>query len=229
MLHPSPIGPAPDKDFEPHWVDLPAVEVFKHDPRSRVWAVETALGLMVVKRYDYSPLRQRFEWLIGIHPLQDELKAFAHLQKLNLPTARIMGQGLSNGKGFLVTQFFGESLQGAIYRGRFSNPKFRQLVARNVGSLMASLWLHKVFLRDFKAANMLVDSKGNLAIIDPGRKQNLKRPEQFIRMAHLMARSTKNPGASRTDHLRAWRVALDHNPDAPLLEQHLKAAANKKK
>jgi serine/threonine protein kinase len=191
--------------------------------------VETSAGLMVVKRYDYTPLRQRIEWLIGTHPLQDELKAFAFLKQLRFPIARIMAQGMHDGKGFLVTQFFGESLQGAIYRGRFSNHKLRRRVAHNIGSLMGSLWLEKVFLRDFKAANILVDSKGNLAIIDPGRKQTIKRPEQFIRMANLMAYSTKNPGATRTDHLYAWRVALDHNPDDVLLENALKAARNKKR
>ncbi len=220
MLKPSPIGPACSSEFEPHWLDLPAVEVFKHDPRSRVWAIETGVGLMVVKRYDYARLRQRIEWLIGTHPLLDELKAFEFITSAGLPTAKILAQGIRDGQGFLVTRHFGESLQGAVYRGRFNEPGLRKQVTQNIGELMAKLWQAKVFLRDFKAANLLVDLKGQLAIIDPGRKQSLKSPEQFVKMARLMAGSAGRAGATKADQLRAWQHAMTLvGSDAPALEE----------
>jgi tRNA A-37 threonylcarbamoyl transferase component Bud32 len=223
MLKPSAIGPRADEAFEPGWLDMPAVEVFKHDPRSRVWAIETHAGLMVVKRYEYSGVRQRLEWVIGTHPLLDELKAFGFLNQMGLPTAQIMAQGIRGGQGFLVTRHFGEALQGAIYRGRFNDPAVRKKVARNVGALMARLWQGKVYLRDFKAANLLVNLKGELAIIDPGRKQVMRGPEQFAKMARLMSGSTRRAGASRTDVLRAWREAMrGAEGDAGMLEAGMK-------
>lgn len=233
----SPPTDLPDDLPDPSaWLSMPEIEVYKEDRRSRVWRVEDEAGrAWVIKRFDHSPLRQRLMAKIGQHPAQREVNWHAKLITAELPVVPIAAAGHDGlGRRWLVTPWRGDDLAMWIRQGRLGNDASRRHeVTRQLGSMAGRIMQMRVFNRDFKARNFVVDEDGKVWLIDAGGCRGGKGTPLLtiaLRMLTLLNRTARgaaqeseqlDAGPTRTDRQRFFRAMLTAWPALPDGLQHL--------
>jgi tRNA A-37 threonylcarbamoyl transferase component Bud32 len=202
--------------LDPDILTAPPAEVYKSDRRSRVWRVDLPPergGRAVIKRFEYSPLRQAVAWRLGIHPAQRELRAAARLRSLGLPVAEIMGAGTERSgwgiRAWVATRWLGRSLHNRLRDGDLDDFARRTAAAEAVGRLTAGLLSEGLVNRDHKASNLILDDAGRVWLIDAGAVRRAEALGAHVAAAVMLTgldRSTPPPLASRTDRLRVVRA-----------------------
>ncbi|MEM1107783.1 MAG: lipopolysaccharide kinase InaA family protein [Planctomycetota bacterium] len=215
---------------------LPEAEVFKRDRRSRVWRVVDEAGRSwVIKRFEYSPLRQRLVAKVGQHPAQREIDWHAKLIAAELPVVPIAAAGHDeSGRRWLITPWIGDDLADWVRDGRLlDRPKLRQDVARQLGSIAGRIMQMRVLHRDFKARNVVVDDAGKAWLIDAGGCRGGKGTPllaialRMLTLLHRTARGAYEESGSagkfptRADRQRFFRAMLSAWPSLPDGLQHL--------
>jgi serine/threonine protein kinase len=208
-----------DTGFDPDWVHtLEPADVYKHDARSRVWRIDAPGGRsFVVKRFEYNPLRQLLALLLRIHPGQREKRAYAWLTGAGVRVVRIVAAGVSRrGLGvcyWLATPYVGKSLHNLIYHDDLNDAASRSAVLEAAGGLTADLIHYRVFNRDHKASNILIDQDRQAWLIDYGATRRLDSPDQAGRMFTSLRANLTEAGATEADLDRLEQASRLH-PDA---------------
>lgn len=186
----------------------------------------------VVKRFEHPALKQRITAKLGHHPAQREATWHARLIAADLPVVPIVGVGADvQGRQWLVTPWVGDDLVEWIKDGRAHHPAARHGVTRQLGELAGRLMRMRVFCRDFKARNIVIDAAGKVWLIDAGGCRGGKGTPLLaiaLRMLKLMHRTAADaakqagqPEPSRADRLRFYRAMLTAWPSLPDGLQHL--------
>jgi len=197
--------------FDTNWVGaLPPIEVYKEDRRSKVWRVDAPDGqAYVIKRFTHDPLKQRLAYLTGTHPGQREARACKRLDALDVPVVPIVAQGVTHqgiGLGFwLATPHLGTSLYHLFYREEARDAVHRDAVIDAVGRLTALLTAHKLFNRDHKASNIVVDAKDRPRLIDVGGVRRQRSRSEPGRMLVNLRANLAEAGATPADLARLVR------------------------
>lgn len=173
------------------FLHAPPAWVFKQDRRSRVWQVETDAGPLVYKRFQYSPTRQLFAKLLGVHPGQRELAAAEQLRGMGFPVVPILAHGTQKSPlgvmFWLVTPYIGHSVQEMGKQAELEHPKQRKHVIDHIAVLTAELILRGWYNRDHKTSNLLFDKHGKIWMIDVGGAQPAKKGRpQTLRMLAML-------------------------------------------
>jgi len=172
---------------------------------------------------------------LGQHPAQREIKWHGKLITAELPVVPIAASGHDElGRRWLITPWRGDDLAAWIRQGRLANdPVLRQDITRQLADLAGQIMRMRVFNRDFKARNFVVDRGGKVWLIDAGGCRGGKGTPLLaiaLRMLTLLnktvcetARDTGNPAArpTRADRLRFYRQMLKAWPTMPDGMQHL--------
>ncbi len=214
----------------------PEVEVYKEDRRSRVWRVEDEAGRpWVIKRFDHSPLRQRLMAKLGQHPAQREIDWHEKLIAAALPVVPITASGHDElGRHWLITPWRGDDLAMWVRQGKLAaDTKLRHDITRQLGELAGRIMQMRVFHRDFKARNVVVDAAGKVWLIDAGGCRGGKGTPLLaiaLRILTLMNKTVRGAavessgaegGPTRTDRQRFFRAMLTAWPSLPDGLQHL--------
>ncbi|MCC7191395.1 MAG: hypothetical protein IT444_01320 [Phycisphaeraceae bacterium] len=174
------------------------VETYKSDARSTVWRTETPEGAWVVKRFEYSPLRQRVSLILGIHPGQRERRANAELVRQEMPAVPLVGwveQRVGLGcKIHLVTPYAGESLQRLLRSGLVHDAEWLRRTLPRVGELASRLVEGRWFLADLKTANIVIDKDGQPRVIDVGRARRCRSRAKTTQMLAVLEDTLKKDG-----------------------------------
>ena len=174
------------------------VETYKSDARSTVWRTETSEGAWVVKRFEYSPLRQRVSLILGIHPGQRERRANAELVRQEMPAVPLVGwveQRIGLGcKIHLVTPYAGESLQRLLRSGLVRDAEWLRHTLPRVGELANRLVEGRWFLADLKTANIVIDKDGQPRVIDVGRARRCRSRAKTKQMLAVLEDTLKKDG-----------------------------------
>ncbi|MEM9419947.1 MAG: lipopolysaccharide kinase InaA family protein [Planctomycetota bacterium] len=235
---PDSLSPEPNADLpEPaELLALPELKVFKQDRRSRVWLVEDVSGARwVIKRFEHSSLRQRLVAKVGHHPAQREVNWHAKLIATELPVVPIFAAGSDEaGRQWLITAWRGDDLAEWISDGRLAdNASLRHNITRQLGDMAGRIMQMRVFNRDFKARNFVVDEQGKVWLIDAGGCRGGKGTPLLaiaLRMLTLLHRtaqgSAKESGRvealpTRADRQRFFRAMAAAWPSLPDGLQHL--------
>lgn len=187
-------------------LSAPEVRVFKSDHRSRVWCVEVAGSRWVLKRFEYSRIRQRLGWLLGLHPAQRELRMNRRLAAGGIAVAPIHAYGITGGRGWLVTPYLGASVHDLLWSNPFAGPRDRRHVIVAASGLTASLLRKGLYNRDHKASNLIMDAGGKAWLIDVGAVRRLRGRGGLVSMLARLDQSAVKAGASRPDRLRFLRL-----------------------
>lgn len=199
---------------------------YKHDRRSCVWrmnrpaiAVEeeeserTAklapqwggndASEHVVKRFEYSPLRQRLALCLHLHPGQRELAANHALRRAGVPVVPIVDTGFEAappmGLGcrfWLVTPALNESLQQKLHRSRAGDEGGPELWLASVAELTRLLLDAGFAFRDLKPSNIVFDDQGQPYLLDVGSVRATRCPRAAARMLATMRRVLARDGVS---------------------------------
>jgi len=202
-----------DTGFDPAWIDqCEPAEVYKHDARSRVWRIDAPDGRsFVVKRFELSPLRQLLALLLLIHPGQRERRAYTWLHRSEIRVAQIIAVGSSRwGLGvryWLVTPYLGKSLHNLFLRGELQDQTQREKVLDAVGKLTKDLIDHRIFNRDHKASNILIDRYQRAWLIDFGAVQSRYKLGGATRMLANLSQTLTQAGATPGDIARLLKAS----------------------
>lgn len=177
--------------------DGPVLAVFKEDARSRVWSVRSGDGVIVIKQFTYSPVRQRLAMLLGCHPAQREVQVQRGMIDAGLPVVPIVATGQADGQLWLATAYVGESLQ---LRLKACNPTHAAMLIDAVATMTRRLIAAGWTFKDLKPSNVLVDDAGELWLIDVGSARRRATPAHIARMMGVMDRVLGRDGVS--DELR---------------------------
>ena len=155
-------------EFQPGWLDsVKPTQVYKQDRRSRVWRIDAPDGrAYVIKRFEYSPIKQMLAGMLGIHPGQRERRCCEMLKAAGLAVVPIVGGGVSQRKYWLVTPYTGKSLYNLLHHGELTDPQKRTQLMTAVGQLTRQLAAKGLFNRDHKASNIVVDEDAKPWLID---------------------------------------------------------------
>ena len=202
-----------DKGFDPAWIsDCEPQQVYKHDARSRVWRIDAPDGrAFVVKRFEFSPFRQRLGHSLGLHPGQRECRRARQLIAAGLPVAPVLASGLQpRGAGlgyWLVTPYLGKSLHNLFYHGEMTDPDRRQRVLDAVGRMTGELIRMGYFNRDHKASNILIDQEDRPWLIDVGAVRRSRNNAGACRMLANLTDTLSEAGATDVDIARVRRAS----------------------
>jgi serine/threonine protein kinase len=204
--------PGSEPGFDPGWIDAEPAQVYKHDARSRVWRVDAPDGRsFVIKRFEFSPLRQLLGYCLGLHPGQRERRRCGHLQRLGLRVAPIIAAGVCRrglGIGYwLVTPYLGTSLHNLFYHDGLTDDARRARVLDAVGELTGELIRHRLFNRDHKASNILIDQDDRAWLIDVGAVRRLRGSSDAARMLKNLDDTLAQAGATPQDRVRLGDAA----------------------
>lgn len=181
--------------------------VFKSDKRSRVWLVEHGGAPWVVKQFRHNLFRQRVAALLGVHPGQREARQARRLAAdTGLPVVPVSGMVMHPDGFCVVTRFVGESLQHAVAQGVLRDPKRRHAIVEQIARHLLALHRAGWFLRDYQAANLVLDNEGACRLIDVGSARRASGATFLDRMAALLVHTLRQEGASRADVGRVLRV-----------------------
>ena len=177
------------------------VEVYKQDARSRVWRVELAtLGPVVVKRFEYTPSRQRVSLIVGTHPGQHELKRNRQLAAAGVPVVPILDAGEERaglgGRAWLATPLIGTSMQRAITDPATTASQLELLIDQ-AATLTRQLLDAGYTFKDLKPSNIVLDDAGQMHLIDVGCAKPDTSKKQTTRMLAVMDRVLKRDGLDR--------------------------------
>ncbi|NQV82092.1 MAG: hypothetical protein HQ495_16160 [Alphaproteobacteria bacterium] len=165
-------------------LDGPAIETFKADARSRVWRVNRDGVDLVVKRFEYSPWRQAFGRMLGIHPAQLELAAQRTLEAAGVRVITTIDCGMDKGRAWLATPAVGTSLQRALASNRDDHAALMDAAATLTLALIEAGFTFK----DLKPSNILIDNRGDAWLIDVGSVKNTTSRKAVRRMLEVMRR-----------------------------------------
>jgi tRNA A-37 threonylcarbamoyl transferase component Bud32 len=191
--------------FDPAWIsDREPQQVYKQDARSRVWRVSgDGGGSFVIKRFEFSPLRQVLGLAIGQHPGQREIRRARQLIASGLSVAPIIASGFQRrGPGgfyWLATPHLGTSLHNLFNQDHMADPDRRQRVLDAVGRLTSDLISMGLFNRDHKASNIVVDSEDRPWLIDVGAVGRSRGPAGADRMLTNLCDTLTQAGALDAD------------------------------
>ncbi len=179
-------------------LDSAALEVFKQDARSRVWRVEHATrGPVVVKRFEYQPLRQRAALALGLHPAQWELRQNARLRGAGVPAVPIQDAGVEpagvGARVWLATPWSGKSMQTLLKQPGQTPDDVRALLAAAAGLTRRLIEVGYTF-KDLKPSNLVIDGDGRAHLIDVGSARRDTAPAQVARMLAVMDRVMARDG-----------------------------------
>ncbi|MEO0964859.1 MAG: hypothetical protein AAFY08_07035 [Planctomycetota bacterium] len=187
--------PAPPSASE--LLALEPVETYKHDARSRVWRVDHSTGSFVIKRFEYSPLRQGLGQWLHLHPAGQEQRAAAWLAQLDIPVVPLLRSGWSQRKRCLVTPTHGPSLQHTL---RHAPPAGHPRLLAAVAPLVRQLIDQRVFFKDLKASNIVLGPNApdtlDPKLIDTGSARRGLSPTQRQRMLDMLHQTCQDAGAS---------------------------------
>ncbi|MEM9414587.1 MAG: lipopolysaccharide kinase InaA family protein [Planctomycetota bacterium] len=192
-LRPRPLGAA--------GLDAAPAEVYKDDPRSKVWRVEhTALGPVVVKQFVYRPIRQRLSLAVGVHPAQLELARNHQLAQAGVPVVPIIDCGEERaglgGRAWLATPVMGASLQRLLTDDACGEARTAELID-SAAALTRRLLDAGYTFKDLKPSNVVVDDAGVMRLIDVGSARPDTSKKQALRMLAVMDRVLKRDGVGR--------------------------------
>ncbi|MAG16438.1 MAG: hypothetical protein CMJ21_00055 [Phycisphaerae bacterium] len=199
----------------PSLVAAPRDKTYKIDARSQVWRVRNDDGAFVIKRFEFSPIKQLIYACVGAHPAQWEQRWSRILREHGidvLPIASHGSQRVGVGiKRWLATREQGMSLWNWIDDGQhLCDRANRVAVTRRVANITAGLIHAGFFNRDLKTANFLVDpATGRVALIDVGATRRSRRRENAMRMLAKLNATARHNGASRTDRLRCLLAIIN--------------------
>lgn len=202
-------------------LDGKVVRVYKQDARrSSVWLESQAGDSYVVKRFEFSVLKQALLRLLHIHPGQCEWRAHTMLKQMDLPALPIDKLGWRAGRCYLLSQPVGPALNNMITRGLFDAPCDRHHLAEQLGQLTGKLLARRLFFRDLKLSNILLSAQNTLVLIDAGSIRRVpartlpdcvKRMHDLLQITTQIAldhRTDNPPQLSRTDRLRYLTALL---------------------
>lgn len=189
--------------------EQPGDVLFKADRRSRVWQVQSAAGQVVIKRFEYCPLRQAVAAGLGMHPAQREVRANGRLAALGIAVAPIVAMGRQRvGMGrkyWLATPVKGQSLQRRLRAGA-GQLGDRQRMAAAVGRLAGELMQAGIDFKDLKTSNIVLEEAGEAWLIDTGCARGGGTAGGQLRMLAMLDQTAQQDGASRCDRLRTLRA-----------------------
>lgn len=210
---------------------------FKRDHRSHVRLLpEGPDGRWVVKTFLHPMWRQRLTRMVGAHPAAREAHWHANLQGAGVPVVPVAAHGTdAAGRGFVITPWAGESLHHVLARGDTLTPAQRHRLTRAAGALAGRLLSQKLYFRDHKASNLVVDADPNSAVpvrlIDAGACRSAKGRPLLLsalpmltllhRTAIAATRDRPEHRPTRADRLRFLRAVYAAWPTPPDGLQHL--------
>lgn len=212
---------------------LPELAVFKEDRRTRVWRVEDGRGQgWAIKRFGHPALRQKLSAAFGAHPVQRETLWHDRLITAGLPVAPAYDLGSDDaGRRYQATPYFGPTLYDVLRQDPPPSAERRHELTRQAGRLTGQLLALRIFYRDLKASNLVVDEHDVVRLIDAGDCRGAKGTPLLataLRMLTKLDRHTQQagPGYSfvqvhRTDRLRFFRAMFTAWPSPPDGLQHL--------
>ena len=174
------------------------LNTFKADARSRVWVVDAPPGQRVIKRFEYSRLRQRLSLLLGIHPGRRELKCNRRLRAADVRVVPIVDAGVE-GRGlgcraWLATPLTGSSLHLLLIEAHGDTENQGRLIDA-AARLAADLIRAGYWFKDLKPSNIVVDASGDAWLIDVGSARPTRKPAHTARMLAVMDRVLLRSGA----------------------------------
>lgn len=174
------------------------LNTFKADARSRVWVVDAPPGQRVIKRFEYSRLRQRLSLLLGIHPGRRELKRNRRLRAADVRVVPIVDAGVE-GRGlgcraWLATPLTGSSLHLLLIEAHGDTENQGRLIDA-AARLAADLIRAGYWFKDLKPSNIVVDASGDAWLIDVGSARPTRKPAHTARMLAVMDRVLLRSGA----------------------------------
>ncbi|MEM7627317.1 MAG: hypothetical protein AAF333_17100 [Planctomycetota bacterium] len=212
---------------------LPELRVFKQDRRTRVWLIEGGHGQRwVIKRFDHAPLRQTLTAALGRHPVQREVLWHGRLIDAGLAVVPAFDLGADDaGRRHQATPYRGPTLYDLLRENPPPAAKARHDLTRQAGRLTGQLLALRVFYRDLKASNLVVDDNGTLYLIDAGDCRGAKGTPLLATALRMLARLNQHtqragPGYSftpvhRSDRLRFLGAMFAAWPTPPDGLQHL--------
>ncbi|WP_428388117.1 lipopolysaccharide kinase InaA family protein [Mucisphaera sp.] len=162
-----------------------ALEVFKHDHRSRVWLAQAPDHTRwVIKQFLHNPSQQRRAWRLGLHPAQRERRSQRRLTRQHIPVVPVAAIGIDHQHlGYLITPYAGPSLQSLAKDPGQLTPASRHQLAHNLGQLTGQLMNAGWYNRDHKASNIVISTDNQPLLIDtPGIRPRLGRTRKPIRL-----------------------------------------------
>ncbi len=209
-----------DTGFDPAWIDTcEPTQVYKHDARSRVWRIDAPDGRsFVVKRFEYNSLRQLLGYLVWLHPGQRECMQYHWLHRVGVRVAPIVASGVSRrGLGltyWLVTPYLGASLHNLFFHDELKDEARRQRVLDAAGKLTGELIRYRIFNRDHKASNIVIDRYNRAWLIDFGAVQSRYKFGGVARMLANLSETLTQAGATPSDVARLLKASsTDPAPD----------------
>jgi len=177
----------------------PVAALYKADRRSTVWSVYRGEGLFVVKRFEYSPLRQAAGLGCRLHPAQLERRSHVRLRDAGLPVVPLVDGGMVVAgvglKVWLATQWAGRMLNAVLTDPAVSDAEKRAAIDE-AASLTRRLIEARLVFRDLKPSNMLIDASGHARLIDTGSVRRGASSRRIERMIATMQRVLARNGAA---------------------------------
>ncbi len=173
----------------------PEVERYKADRRSRVWRVQRDGAPIVVKRFEYAPLRQQLALPLGQHPAQAEWRANRRLREANVRVVPLIDGGIERGGWrchvWLASPHYGTSLQRRLKAGEDNASEMIDAAAALTVQLVEAGYT----VRDLKPSNLIIDSAGAAWLIDVGSARTGAGAADVSRMLSVMDRVLERDGA----------------------------------
>lgn len=194
---------------------LPPLKVYKNDARSRVWRVETETGPVVIKRFEFSPLRQRLLVVLGMHPMQREIRTTRLLLAAGVRAAPILGHGVdrsAGGRRWLATPWKGQSVYMLLKRSGFRDFRSRRAAAVAVAEVTAAMLNAGLAHRDHRLNNMLLDENGDAWLIDVMGVRRSRGESDVLRTIAALAVGSQRIGMTRGDRWRFLSALVKFRP-----------------
>jgi tRNA A-37 threonylcarbamoyl transferase component Bud32 len=195
------IHPARQRTLDDAGLGTAPLRTFKADARSHVWLVDAPAGQRVVKRFEYSRLRQRLGMVLGNHPALRELECNRRLRDAQIRVVPIVDAGVE-GRGpgcrvWLATPLTGLSLHNLLDKAEGSTDERERLVDA-AARLAADLIRAGFWFKDLKPSNIVIDGSGDAWLIDVGSARPTRKPSETRRMLKVMDRVLARGGADKT-------------------------------
>jgi len=174
--------------------------LYKSDRRSRVWLVQTVDGPVVIKRFEYTPLRQWLALCASCHPAQRQCRATRRLLKAKVPVAPVVDGGFEacqlGCRVWLSAPFAGQSLQQLLVED--TDDHQRTVAVDAAVRLTCRLIRAGYWFKDLKPSNILVDDQAEAKLIDVGSVRRCRKTGQIQRMLAVMDRVLARDGAGES-------------------------------
>jgi len=181
--------------------------VFKHDQRSKVTllpAPHDQGASRVVKRFVYSPFKQRLTYTLGLHPAQKERRAVRWLHRRGVPVVPILDLRPDHGEVdnhcfevVVTTAYHGPSLQQALQEG---NADTHGRLFAAVTPLVHALLDRRIFFKDLKVSNIVLGPEATETLdprlIDTGSARPGLSTPQRERMLGMLRQTCQSAGAA---------------------------------